>query len=235
MQAKLSDLVEESQKVGLRVNIKKTKDLCVNSRTTEAFRIGEEAIERVDEFLYLGSKIDENGGTLLEFQQRINKARGAFSRLKNVWRASNINLHLKIKLFNACVKSVLLYGCETVFVTSNTTQKLEAFVNRCLRNILGIWWPQITSNEELWERSGQSEIDVEIKRRKYDWIEHTLRKGQNEICHSALEWNPQGRRSRGRPKATWRRTVLAECGKTSFGELRAQARNRAVERIDGPR
>ncbi len=58
-------------------------------------------------------------------------------------------------------------------------------------------------------KTGQSEIDVEIKRRKYRWIGHTLRKSQNEICHSVLEWNPQGRRSRGRPKATWRRTVLA--------------------------
>jgi hypothetical protein len=48
-------------------------------------------------------------------------------------------------------------------------------------------------------------------RKKYGWIGHTLRKSQNEICHSVLEWNPQGRRSRGRPKATWRRTVLAEC------------------------
>jgi hypothetical protein len=109
------------------------------SQQTEAFKIGEEAIERVDDFLYLGSKIDENGGTLLGIQQRINKARDAFSRLKNIWSASNINLQLKIKLFNACVKSVLLYGCETWFVTNNTTQKLQAFVNRCLRNILGIW------------------------------------------------------------------------------------------------
>jgi hypothetical protein len=73
--------VEQSQKVGLSVNIEKTKDLCVNNRITEAFKIGE-AIERVDDFLYLGSKIDANGGTLLDVQQRINKARGAFSRLK---------------------------------------------------------------------------------------------------------------------------------------------------------
>jgi hypothetical protein len=73
MQAKLNNLVEESQKDGLRVNIEKTKDLRVNSRTTEAFRIGEEVIERVDNFLYLGSKIDENGGTLLDVKQRIKK------------------------------------------------------------------------------------------------------------------------------------------------------------------
>ncbi len=131
----------------------------------------------------------------MDVQQRINKARGAFSRLKNVWSTSNINLHLKIKLFK-------WYRCETWFVTNNTTQKLQAFVNRCLRNILGIWWPQKITNQELWEKTGQSKIDVEIKRRKYGWIGHTLRKSQNEICHSVLKWNPQGRRSRGRPKAT---------------------------------
>ncbi len=134
-----------------------------------------------------------SGGTLLKIQQRINKARGAFSRLKNVWRASNISLHLKIKLFNACVKSVLLYGCETWFVTNKTTQKLQVFVNRCLRNILGIWWPEIITNQELWEKTGQSDINVEIKRRKLGWIGHTLRKIQSEICHSVLEWNPQGK------------------------------------------
>ncbi len=53
------------------------------------------------------------------------------------------------------------------------------------------WWPQIISNEELWERT--------IKNRCRDnangWIGHTLRKSQNEICHSVLEWNLQGRRS----------------------------------------
>jgi hypothetical protein len=54
----------------------------VNSRTTEASRVGEEVVERADDFLYLGSKIDENGGTLLDIQQKINKARGAFFRLK---------------------------------------------------------------------------------------------------------------------------------------------------------
>ncbi len=74
--------------------------------------------------------------------------------------------------------------------------------------------------------TGQSKIDVEIKRRKYGWIGHTLQKSENEVCHSVLEWNPQGRRSRGQPKDTWRRTVLAESGKKSFGELGAQASNR---------
>ncbi len=91
--------------------------------------------KRLDDFLYLGSKIDENGGTLLDIQQRINKARGAFSRLKNIWSANNISLHLKIKLFNACVKSVLLYGCETWFVTSKTTRSYKLL----LTDVFGIY------------------------------------------------------------------------------------------------
>lgn len=78
---------KESQKDGLKV-----KNLRVSSIRTEAFKIEEEAIERVDDFLYLESKIDENEGTLLDIQQRINKARGTFSRLKNVWRGSKHQL-----------------------------------------------------------------------------------------------------------------------------------------------
>ncbi len=113
--------------------------------------------------------------THLDIQQRINKSRGAFFRLKNVWRASNISLHLKIKLFNACVKSVMLYGCETWFVTNKTTQKLQAFVNRCLRNILGIWWPRIISNQELWEKTWTVRYKCRDKKEEIwlDWTHST--------------------------------------------------------------
>jgi hypothetical protein len=78
-----------------------------------------------------------------------------------------------------------------------------------------IWWPR--SNQELWQLTGQININEEVKRRKCGWIVHTLRKDEREICHSALEWNPQGKRKPGRPKTSWRRTVLDECGQKSFG------------------
>jgi hypothetical protein len=127
----------------------------------------------------------------------------------------------------SCSTHVLSRSCCMV-ATNKTTQKLQGFVNRCLRNILGIWWPRTITNQELWERTGQSDINVEIKRRKFGWIGHTLRKSQNEICHSVLEWNPQGKRSRGCSKATWRSWKK---GKTSFGELRASSNNRVRWRI----
>jgi len=72
-----------------------------------------------------------------------------------------------------------------------TTSKLQTFVNRCLRRILDIHWPEVISNEELW-RTGEIEMFMQIKRRKWNRIGHTLGKGHEAIKREALDWNPQG-------------------------------------------
>jgi hypothetical protein len=59
---------------------------------------------------------------------------------------------------------VLLNFCLLYDSENNITQKLQAFVDKCLRSILGKWWPEIITNQELWERTGQSDINVEIKK-----------------------------------------------------------------------
>ena len=110
----------------------------------------------------------------------------------------------KIRIFNACVKSVLLYGCETWLVTNEIERKIQTFVNRRLRYILRIWWPNIISNKDLWKAKGQENINLEIRKRKFRWISHTLRKEDGEVSKAALLWNPQGNRKRGRPKNSWR-------------------------------
>jgi hypothetical protein len=69
------------------------------------------------------------------------------------------------------------------------------------------------------------DINLEIRRRKFGWIGHTLRKDKSEISSSALTYNPQGKRKRGRPKQTWLRTTLKESGK-SFDEMKLLANNR---------
>jgi len=79
------------------------------------------------------------------------------------------------------VKSVLLYGCETWLVTNEIQRKIQTFVNRCLRYILRIWWPNITSNKDLWKVTGQEDINLEITKRKFKQISHTLRKEDGEI------------------------------------------------------
>jgi hypothetical protein len=144
---------------------------------------------------------------------RIQKARGSFSKLRKVWLSTSIRKEIKIKIFNACVKSVLLYGCETWLVTSKIRRKIQTFVNRGLRYILRIWWPKIISNKDLWRVTGQEEINLEIRKIKFRWIGHTLRKEDGEVPKAALLWNPQGNRKRGRPKISWRRSVTKELGR----------------------
>jgi hypothetical protein len=115
------------------------------------------------------------------------------------------------------VKSVLLYGCETWLVTKEIQCKIQTFVNRYLRYILRIWWPNIISNKDLWKVAGQEDINVEIRKRKFRWIGHTLRKEDGEIPTAALLWNPQGNTKRGRPRNSWR-SVIKEAGR-SWNEL----------------
>ena len=151
---------------------------------------------------------------------------GTYSNvLRKVWLSTSILKDTKIKIFNACVKSVLLYGCETWLVTSEIGCKIQIFVNRCLRYILRIWWPNIISNKDLWRVTNQEGINLEIRKRKFRWIGHTLRTEDGEISKAALLWNPQGSRKRGRPKNSWRRSVIKEADR-SWNELSFLAADR---------
>jgi hypothetical protein len=74
------------------------------------------------------------------------------------------------------MKSVLVYGYETWLLPSEIQRTIQTFVNRYLRYILRIWWPEFISNEDLWKATKQEDINLEIRKRIFRWIGHTLRK-----------------------------------------------------------
>ena len=228
MKVKGERLQETGGQVGLKINIQKTKEMRIGVRQQESLELHGEAIERVSEFTYLGSIISDTGGTDEDITARIRKAQSTFSMLMPVWKEKCIRLQTKLRIFNTNVKSALLYGSETWRSTKLLIKKLQTFINKCLRKILNIRWPEVISNEELWERTQQSRIEESIKRRKWKWIGHTLRKPENNITRSALEWNPQGSRRRGRPKQSWRRSVQDELAKKNITWIEAKrtAKNR---------
>jgi hypothetical protein len=125
------------------------------------------------------------------------------------------------------VKSVLLYVCETWKTTNQITRRLQTFINKCLRRIMNIKWTDKITNEELWRITKQKTIKIQIKRRKWNWIRHTLRKEGGGLEKTALDWNPQGYRRRGRTKRTWRRTIEDEIRNTgrSWNEVKGRARD----------
>jgi uridine kinase len=108
------------------------------------------------------------GGADEDVTNRIKKANVAIVQRYRIWKNKNIRMQTKLKLFNSNVKAVLMYGCETWKVTNSITQKLQSFINRCLRRILNVRWPDVISNIMLWEKTGEKPIELQIKKTKME-------------------------------------------------------------------
>jgi hypothetical protein len=72
------------------------------------------------------------------------------------------------------------------------TRRLQMFVNECLRRVMNVKGTDKITNKELWRITHKKSIENQIKRRKWNWIGHTLRKEAGGIEKTALDWNPQG-------------------------------------------
>nr|KAG5709927.1 hypothetical protein BaRGS_029969 [Batillaria attramentaria] len=236
-QDKTTCLEATSAGTGLKINRKKTELMKINTTANTPVTVGGEPIREVESFVYLGSVVDGQGGTDRDVTARIGKARAAMVMLKNVWASKVVSIRTKLRIFNSNVKSVLLYGCETWRTTKTMQQKIQTFLNTCLRRIFNIRWPEKIRNEELWERAGQEPVAKQILRRKWGWIGHTLRKPASSTTRQALTWNPQGKRKRGRPRNSWRRDTEAELCKqgTNWTGVARLAQNRVRWRrvVDG--
>ena len=228
MQDKTLRLATTSAQVGLEIHPHKTKVMRTNTSNTEPVTLGADKLPDVGAFTYLGSVIDQQGGTDADVKARIGKARVAFCSLKNIWKSNQISTNTKIRLFNTNVKAVLLYGSETWRTTKAIMKKVQTFTNNCLRKLLKVRWPATIKNEDLWRQTKQTAVNEEIKKRKWGWIGHTLRKPPETITRQALTWNPQGQRKRGRPRNSWRRDLETETKKIghSWKELEKLAQDR---------
>ncbi|XP_071839518.1 uncharacterized protein [Apostichopus japonicus] len=156
-------------------------------------------------------------------------------RLSNICQASDISRKTKASHFMSLVLSILLYGCETWKLTKGEEKKLDIFQTKCLRRIYKIRWQQHVSSKTVLEMAGAEKISEEVRRRRWKWIGHVVRKDQNDDCAVALGWTPEGRRKRGRPKTTWRRMVEAErncAGWSTWNSACQAAANRTQWRID---
>jgi hypothetical protein len=86
----------------------------------------------------------------------------------------------------------------------------QSFSNKCLLRIIYIRWQETISNEDLWAVTNQQPIDVQIKKGKWNWTDHTSRKPTGAIKKIALNWIPQGA-----PRKTWRKTMEEEATEAS--------------------
>ena len=134
----------------------------------------------------------------------------------------------KLRLYQSCVLSTLLYGSECWRMTEKDLTKLSTFHTKNLRYILRIFWPRKISNEDLLKQCNIEGMTTILLRRRWKWIGHVIRKDQDSITRVALHWTSEGKRKRGRPRDTWRRTVEAELmkWKKTWGTVEKMAKDR---------
>ena len=123
----------ESEKVGLKLNIQKTKIMASGPITS--WEIDGETVETVADFIFLGSKITADGDCSHEIKRRLLLERKVMT---NILKSRDITLPTKVHLVKAMVFPVVMYGCESWTVKKADRQRIDAFEPWCWRRLLRV-------------------------------------------------------------------------------------------------
>ena len=138
---------EESEKVGLKLNIQKTKIMASGPITS--WQIDGETVETVTDFTFLGSKITADGDCHHEIKRHLVLGRKAMTNLDSILKSSNITLPTKVCLVKAMVFPVVMYGCENWTIKKAQSRRIDAFELWCWRRLLRVPWAARRSNQSI--------------------------------------------------------------------------------------
>ena len=197
----LMKVKEQSEKVGLKINIQKTKIMA--SGPTTSWEIDGETVETVSDFVFLGSKITADGDCSHEIKRRLLLGRKVMANLDSIFKSRDITLPTKVCLVKAMVFPVVMYGCESWTVKKAERRRIDAFELWCWRRLLRVPWTARRSNQSILNEisPGCSLEGLMLKlnlqnfvhlMRRTDSFEKTLTLGKIE-----------GRRRRGRQRMRW--------------------------------
>ena len=130
----LMKVKEESEKVGLKLNIQKTK--IVASSFITSWQIDGETVETVSDFIFLGSKITVHGDCSHEIKRHLLLGRKVMTNLDSILKSRDITLLTKVHLVKAMVFPVVMYGCESWAVKKAECPRIDAFGLWCWRRLL---------------------------------------------------------------------------------------------------
>ena len=134
----LMKVKEKSKKVGLKLNIQKTKILASGPITS--WEIDGETVETVSDFILLGSKITADGDCSHEIKRRLLFGRNVMTNLDSILKSRDITLPTKVHLAKAMVFPVVMYGCESWTVKKAECPRINAFELWCWRRLLRVPW-----------------------------------------------------------------------------------------------
>ena len=136
---------EESEKVGLKLNIQKTKIMASGPITS--WEIDGESVEMVVYFILGGSKITADGDCSHEIKRRLLLRSKVTTNLDSILKSRDITLSTKVHLVKAVVFPVVMYGCESWTIKKAECRRIDAFESWCWRILSGVPWTTRISNQ----------------------------------------------------------------------------------------
>ena len=138
---------EESEKVGLKLNVQKTK--ITASGPITSWHIDWETRETVTDFILLGSKITADGDCSHEIKKHLLLERKVMTNLDSILKSRDITLPTKVRLVKAMVVPVVMYGCESWIIKKAEDQRIDAFELWCWRRLLRVPWTARRSKQSI--------------------------------------------------------------------------------------
>ena len=172
---------EESEKVGLKLNIQKTKIMA--SGPISSWEIDGKTVETVSDFIFGGSQITADGDCSHEIKRRLLPGRKAMTNVDSILKSRNITFPAKVHIVKAVVFPVIMYGCESWTIKKAECRRIDAFQLWCWRRLLRVPWTARRSNQSILK-----EITPEYSLECWSWSSSTLATWCEELTHWKRPW-----------------------------------------------
>ena len=215
----LMKVKEESEKVGLRLNIQKTKIMA--SGPIASWQRDGETVETVADFIFLGSKVTADDDWSHEIKRCLLLGRKFMINLESILKSRDMTLPTKVRLVKAMVFPVVMYGCESWTIKKAECQRIDAFELWFWRRLLRVPWTARRSNQSiLKEISPGCSLEGLILKLKLEYFAHLMRRADS-LEKTLMLGKIEGRRRSRQQRMRWLDGIieLMEMGLGGLWEL----------------
>ena len=169
----LMKVKEESENVGLKLNIQKTKIMASGPITSNRWG-NRETVETVADFILLGSQITADGDCNHEIKRHLLLGRKVMTNLDSILKSRDITLPTKVRLVKTMAFPLVMYGCESWTVKKAELRRIDAFELWCWRRLLRVLWARRSNQSTLKEISPEYSLEGLMVKLKIQYFGHLI-------------------------------------------------------------